>query len=313
MYLLQFLGLGSFLRDKDSFIDMRVSTSREINNVKLSGGYMRGLYASADPSVEQYNNGMPSEWVYDTSTGGAVSVTTMLAKFNGTCNASPSEIDVQNINYIRIKRRIKGSSQKWITIYEKAIDAVADLTFEIKDYLCRNNCTYEYNIVSVVNGSETYTNNIIEVYSSFDGIYLTNGKEQYGTYLDTKCDYSRKTSSSTVQPINSRYPVSIKNGYVNYSSGSVTGRLLKMDENCEPDLDGNYQYRKNAVDFLSENETLVFKNYDGFIAIVSIGDEISESFEDVPLSPKISFSWEQIGDADNYNDLKDNGLIGGVE
>ena len=310
---MQFLGRDSFLRDENSFIDTYVSTSKEITNIKLSGGYIGGLYASSDPSVEQYENGMPSEWVYDKSSGGVISITTMLANFDGTCNASPSEIDIQAVDYIRVKRRIKDSNENWITIYEKPINVESDFTFEIKDYLCKNNCTYQYNIASVKNGSETYTNDIIEVHSSFYGVYFTNGKEQYGTPFDIKSDYSRKTSSSTVQPINSRYPVSIKNGYVNYSSGSVTGRLLKMDENCKPDLDGNYQYRKNAVDFLSENETLVFKNYDGFMAIVSIGDEISESFEDVPLAPKISFSWEQIGDADNYDDLKNNGLIGGVE
>lgn len=308
---MQFLGLGSFLRDKDSFIDTYVPTSKEITNVKLSGGYIYGLYASSDPSVEQYDGGMPTEWVYDNSSGNKVSITTMLATYDSTCNASPSEIDVQAIDSIRIKRRIKNSNQDWQTLHEQPITVEADFSFNFTDYLCKNNCDYQYNIVPVKNGIETYMNNVIDIHSSFDGIYFTNGQEQYGTPFDVKTDYARKTSSSTVQPINSRCPISIKNGYLNYSTGNVNGRLLKMDENCNVDLDGNFEYRKNAVDFLSENEVLVFKNYDGFMAIVSIGDEISESFEDVPLAPKISFSWTQIGDADNYNDLKDNGLIGG--
>ena len=307
---MQFLGRGSFIRDKDSFIGTYVSTSEKINNIKLSGGYFYGLYASSDSSIEQYDNGMPTEWVYDESSGNKISITTMLATFDGNVNASPSAIDIQAINCLRIKKRRKNSTDDWETLYEQPIVVESDFNFSITDYLCRNNCDYQYNIIPVKNGIETYMDNVIDIHSSYDGIYFTNGKEQYGTLFDIKSDYNRKTSSSTVQPINSRYSVSIKNGHVNYSTGNINARLLKMD-NCDVDLDGNYEYRKSAVDFLSENEVLVFKNYDGFAAIVSIGDEISESFEDVPLAPKISFSWEQIGDIDNYNDLRDNGLIGG--
>lgn len=308
---MQFLGLNSFIRDKDSFIDTYVSTSKEITNIKLSGGYLFNLYASSDSSIEQYDEGMPTKWVYDETSGNKISITTMSATFDNSCNASPFEIDVQAIDCIRIKKRLKNSNQDWQTLYEQPITVETDFSLNFTDYLCKNNCDYQYNIVPVKNGVETYIDNTIDVHSSFGGVWFTNGQEQYGTPFDVKSDYARKTSSTTAQPINSRYPVSIKNGYLNYSSGNVSGRLLKVDENCNINLDGNFEYRKNAVDFLSENETLVFKNHDGFMAIISVGDEISESFDDIILAPKVSLSWTQIGDADDYDELKNNGLIGG--
>ena len=310
---MQFIGLDNFLKDKDSFLYQHVTLDNNITNIKMSGGYIHSLYASKDTSLAQYDNEVPTEWEIIRDGTETRYITLLLANYDGTCNASPSDIDTNNIDAIRIKRRIKNSNGNWETFYEKKITATADLNFTFTDYLNKNNCDYQYNIVLVKNGTETHINNIIDVHSSFDGIYFTDGKAQYGTIFDIESNYVRKISSSTVQPINSRHPVTIKNGHVNYSDGSITARFLKVDENCDVDLENNYQYRKEVVDFLSESNVLVFKNYDGLIAIVSIGDEISEQFSDHYLAPKISFSWTQNGDAENFNELRLYGLIGGDE
>lgn len=313
MICLQFLGLNNFLKDKNSFVYRYKSTSNKVSSLKLSNGYIYGLYVSSNTSESQYENGMPEKWEVDESNGNFLNITILMANYNDTCNASNFDIDTNSIDSIRIKKRIKNSNDEWYTIYDHPISATTNFNFNFTDYLCKHNCDYQYNIVTVKNGIETYMNNVIDIHSSFDGIYFTDGKEQYGTSFDIESDYSRKTSSSTVQPINSRYPVIIKNGYVNYSTGNVTARLLKIDKNCDVDLNNGYQYRKEIVDFLSESGALVFKNYDGLMAIVSIGDDISEKPSDYYLAPKISFSWTQIGDADDYSDLRDNGLIGGDE
>ena len=99
---------------------------------------------------------------------------------------------------------------------------------------------------------------------------------------------------------------------LNYSTGSVTARFLELDNNCDiKDLEHNYYYQEKIIDFLSESCALVFKNYDGFMAIVAIDGEISNDPSDYSPAPKLSFNWTQIGDADDYEQLADYGFITG--
>lgn len=302
---MQFLGLGNFIHDKDAFTFFHIPINSILVDVKLSDGYFQGLYASSDPSLEQYSDGTLPSWDGN--------ITVMRTDFNGTCNVNKSQIDIQAIDGLAIKKRIKDSNSKWETLYIHPVADIADFNFTFEDYLCKNNCKYQYNIVPVANGIETYFNNVVDVYSYFYGVYLTDGKLQYGTHFDIQSNYNRKTSSSTVQPINSRYPISIKNGQLNYSSGSINARLLKMNDDKSFDLYNGYEYRKEVVDFISQNRVLVLKNYDGLMAIVSIEGEISEDFGEHYLAPKISFSWTQIGDADDFKQLNNLGLIQGGE
>ena len=82
-----------------------------------------------------------------------------------------------------------------------------------------------------------------------------------------------------------------------------------MDDTDMPDMENEFDYRTDIIDFLSESNVLVFKNYDGFIAIISIENEISQDFGDYYLAPKISFSWIQTGDAGDCLQLRNFGLI----
>lgn len=299
---MQFTGLNNFIYDKDAFIYQQVTAGSAITNIKLSNGIFENLYVSTNPSLEQYNNGMPQKWD---------EYTVMRSSLKNTCNANKSQIDLSTIDALALKKRIKNSNDKWTTIYIQPVENETDFYFALTDYLCKNNCDYQYNIVPISNGNETYYDNVRNVHSSFEGIHFTDGFRQYGTPFDVQSNYNRKTSSSTVMPINSRYPVTVKNGHLNYSSGSVTARFLKMNDDDSADIDNGYSYRKEVVDFLSESHALVLKNYDGFIGIISLENDISEDFGEHILAPKISFTWVQIGDAEDFKQLKGFGLIQG--
>lgn len=302
---MQFTGLYNFLHDKDAFLYQKVTADSKITNIRLSNGIFDALYVSTNPSLEQYNNGAPKNWDTDT---------VMKSAFENTCSSNKSQIDLQAIDGLAIKKRINnshGDNGKWTTIYIQPIENESDFNFTFIDYLCKNNCEYQYNIVPVANGIESYYNNVRTVTSSFDGIHLTDGQKQYGTTFDIQSNYGRKTSSTTVMPINSRYPVTVKNGHLNYSSGNITARFLKMNDDDTADTDNGYPYRKEVVDFLSESNVLVLKNYNGFIGIISLENDISEDFGEHILAPKISFSWVQVGDAEDAKQLKGFGLIRG--
>lgn len=302
---MQFVGLGNFIRDGDSFLYHDVTVSPNVTSIKLSDGYFMGLYVSSDPSLEQYGDGVLPEWNDDT--------TILSADFDGTCNGNKSEIDLQTIDGIVIKKRRKDSTQKWQTMYVHNIGENIDVDFTYIDYLCRNNCDYQYRIAPLSNGNETYNdmNLVVDVRSEFDGSYFTDGIVQYGSRFDNQGNYSRNTSTTTIQPINSKYPIAIKNGHLNYSKGSITMRLLDMDEHDMTDVNVGYYYRSRIIDFLSDSRVLVFKNYDGFMAIVALDGEISEDFSEYYLAPKMSISWTQVGDAEDYKQLKRFGFIRG--
>ena len=301
---MQFLGY-SFIYDEDAFLYNHVTVSSEITSIELSDGCFDGIYVSSDSDFKLDNFPNDSDYWNDD--------TIMYTDFSKTCNANKSKIDLSTIDGLVIKKLdVNNPKAEWQTIYIRPVNKESNMNFEYIDYLCRTNREYKYNIIPITNGIETYMNNEVSVKSKYDGIYITDGHTQYGTILDIDSKHPRKTNTSILEPINSRYPVSIKNGMLNYSTGSVTARFLELDDDCNlKDLENNYYYQEKIIDFLSESYALVFKNYDGFMAIVAIDGEISDDPSDYSPAPKLSFNWTQIGDADNYEQLADYGFITG--
>lgn len=295
---MQFLGY-SFIHDEDSFLYNNVSIDENIDTIELSDAQFYLIFISTNVTSPY-----PTTWDDDT---------VMFTTFDNTCNANRSKIDLNTIDGLVLKKlNMRNPKAKWETIYTHSVNKESDVEFEYIDYFCRNNSEYKYNIIPIANGIESYINNETLVKSSFDGVYFTDGKVQYGTAYDIDSKYSRKTSSSILTPINSKYLTSIKNGNLNYWTGNITARFLKI--NCDThdeDLENNFYYQNELTDFLTQNSALVFKNQDGLMAIISIEEEISFDTSEYYLIPKITFSWDQIGDADNYEELLDCGLVDG--
>lgn len=302
---MQFLGY-SFIYDEDAFLYNHITIPSEITSIELSDGCFDGMYVSSNSDFDIDSFPTKSDYWNDNDT-------IMYTDFSETCNANKSKIDLSAIDGLVIKKLdVDNPKAEWQTIYIRPVNKESNMNFEYIDYICRQNREYKYNIVPIANGIETYMNNEVSVKSKYDGIYITDGRTQYGTILDIDSKHPRKMNTSILEPINSRYPVSVKNGMLNYSTGSVTARFLELDDNCDvKDLEHNYYYQEKIIDFLSESSALVFKNYDGFMAIVAIDGEISDDPSDYSPAPKLSFNWTQIGDADDYEQLADYGFITG--
>ena len=233
---MQFLGY-SFIYDEDAFLYNHVTVSSKITSIELSDGCFDGIYVSSDSDFELDNFPNDSDyWNNDTI---------MYTDFSKTCNANKSKIDLSTIDGLVIKKLdVDNPKAEWQTIYIRPVNKESSMNFEYIDYLCRTNREYKYNIIPITNGIETYMNNEVSVKSKYDGIYITDGHTQYGTILDIDSKHPRKTNTSILEPINSRYPVSIKNGMLNYSTGSVTARFLELDDDCNlKDLENNYYYQ----------------------------------------------------------------------
>lgn len=122
---MQFIGYGSFIKDKDAFLYYNVTMDTPINAISLSGGYFGAFYVSSDASLAQYDNGMPNTW--DEAS------TIMKTDFNNTCNVNESMIDLTAIDGIAVKRRINKPDEKWQTMYIQPIKDVADFNFTFVD------------------------------------------------------------------------------------------------------------------------------------------------------------------------------------
>ena len=223
---MQFLGY-SFIYDEDAFLYNHVTVSSEITSIELSDGCFDGIYVSSDSDFKLDNFPNDPDYWNDNDT-------IMYTDFSKSCNANKSKIDLSTIDGLVIKKLdVDNSKAKWQTIYIRPVNKESNMNFEYIDYICRQNREYKYNIVPIANGIETYMNNEVSVKSKYDGIYITDGHTQYGTILDIDSKHPRKINTSILEPINSRYPVSVKNGMLNYSTGSVTARFLELDDNCD--------------------------------------------------------------------------------
>lgn len=123
---MQFVGYDSFIHDKDAFLYHNVIIDTPITTITLSGGQINGIYVSSDPSLEQYDSGMPDTWETAVIGDKIVDVTLLMAKFKNTCNAGSIDIDLNSISGLAIKRRINKPNAVWQTLYICPVSDTSD-------------------------------------------------------------------------------------------------------------------------------------------------------------------------------------------
>ena len=109
------------------------------------------------------------------------------ADFDGKFDAGNTGFSLRNTDHIVIKRRELGSTQ-WVVVYVKEINQISDFNISFTDKYARSGTEYQYSVSSYTNGIE---NSFIigNVYSEFDGYYITDKDCLYGTVYDVDgCD-----------------------------------------------------------------------------------------------------------------------------
>lgn len=261
----------------------------EITAIQIFDGTYNQLFLSADSSLTI--NNYDDKWAYDTK---------MNAKFDNNFEAGNSAFNLKTTDHIVIKRREYG--QPWITIYVKEINTVDDFKINIKDTYARAGVEYEYCVSSFINGIEN--NYVIKnVYSDFDGFYITDKDCLYGTIYDIDgCDTSRNITDQTLKLLNSKYMSVVSNSELCCDSGSITGTFLKLDNDTkELDKVATLQYRKDVVNRLSYHKPLILKIHDGRIWMIRVTGTPSDSQNGHPYVRQITFEWTEVGDV---NDMK---------
>lgn len=291
--------LGSLLLGADYSYEMTPTYINDINNFDLEKGIYDGIYASEDTSLPLTYE-LKEDWDVNTI---------FASNYTDTIDASNVDFSLSTISHIAVKKR-RANTFKWTTLLVKKINTLDDLKIIDIDIFNAGNTDYQYALVPLINNIEGGYN-IVEAHSDFDGLYLLEKDTIYGTILDIKCDTERNHSVICQKSSYNRYPRALYNSLSNYESGSVQGYFCKYDANkCEYYTEDSVNYRRDLVDFLTDQKPKILKLYDGRIWLVNIdADSITDTEDGHWQHRMTSFRWFESGDYNNERDLYDAGLI----
>lgn len=262
-----------------------------------------------------------------------------LASVNVSNNACNGVIDIivhadasytSDITTVLVKRRdVDDIEAKWLTLCSVPIERADDMDFTFTDFLNQHGKTYEYAAVPVIQQNQGGVWVGIEggyvasepIYSSFDGVFITDGKSSQR--LKARVGYDNGSyiqSTGTIETIGNKYPIVVTNSNLGYYSGSLSAQVVTSDfytsgdRNIYDRLDMVIQ-RQILQGFLTNKHPKVLKDWNGNIWLVMFVDNVSFSFDNnygMGMA-SISTSFVEIGDVNNYDDLVDTGMISGID
>lgn len=268
-----------------------------ITSIQIFDGMYNHLFLSSDTNLTV--NNFDDEWTHNTK---------LNADFNGTFEAGNVGFSTRTTDTLVIKRREVGTAD-WIIIYTKDIKKTSDFHVAIHDTYAKAGVEYEYSLSSFCNGIEnSYI--IKNVYSDFDGYYITDKDCIYGTIYDIDgCDTNRNTITQTLKLLNSKYMSVVSNSNLNCDSGSITGTFVKINyDDYTLDLKTGMQYRNDFKNRLANKKPLILKIHDGRIWMIKVTGGISDSHVGHNDIRQITFEWMEVGDINDMKKLYMNGL-----
>ena len=249
-----------------------------------------------------YTSTIP-EWTYQTI---------MDCNFEDNINAGNVDFLIENISFIKIKRRVAGTFN-WITLTNIPINTVEDLTFTFNDILNASGTEYEYAFVPVINNVEG--NYIINsVLSQFNGIFVGDPTAIYRFLYDVNYGTNaRNQKIGTFEPLGNKYPIVVANGLLSYDTGSVSATILNDNYEETGVLDPQAIVAKKDLikDFLTNKKPKILKDWNGssWLIFCASSPQVTYKSNSGMRIPNIAFDWTQVGDIDSQSDLYNNGLV----
>lgn len=249
-----------------------------------------------------YTSTIP-EWIYQTI---------MDCNFENNINAGNVDFLIENISFIKIKRRVAGTFN-WITLTNIPINTVEDLTFTFNDILNASGTEYEYAFVPVINNVEG--NYIINsVLSQFNGIFVGDPTAIYRFLYDVNYGTNaRNQKIGTFEPLGNKYPIVVANGLLSYDTGSVSATILNDNYEETGVLDPQAIVAKKDLikDFLTNKKPKILKDWNGssWLIFCTSSPQVTYKSNSGMRIPNIAFDWAQVGDIDSQSDLYNNGLV----
>jgi hypothetical protein len=185
--------------------------------VQISNGIYDGLDVSKDTDKTQADYLSYVDWDYDTI---------LNCDFNGNINGGNVAGIIAQLGSVRLKRKAK-TSNKWITLKQVTIDVDPDTRFIYLDHYVPHGITQQYAIVPVTPDGVEGEYIIEEITPIWKYNFITiAGKTipvyahvQYGSVVNNR-------QYGVLQPIQSKFPIVVKNSKTAYLSGTITAMFL---------------------------------------------------------------------------------------
>lgn len=288
-----FLG-ETFCSGRHSLLPPTINLAN-ITAIQIFDGSYSRIFLSTDTSLTVNNIDDPWD-----------EYTKMNADYSKGLDAGNSGFSLRNTDHLLIRRREFGTYD-WTTIFVKEIKNLDDFNINFEDTYARAGVEYEYCVSSFLNGVEnSYV--IQNVYSDFQGFYVTDKDCLYGTVYDVDgCDTSRNIATKALELLNSKYMTVVSNSVLNCDSGGITGTFLKMDYdgiNSQTSL----EYRNNFKNRLANKKPLILKIDDGRIWMIRVTSSPNDTMSGHRDIRQINFEWVEIGDVNDMKTLYMNGF-----
>lgn len=270
-----------------------------INHVKIENGIYDDLYLThINEDIKPSGKfSVPDVWDEETY---------LHAKFNGTLYSGNADFGVENTTNIIVKRRKKGT-YKWFPFIALDADDSEDYNFIVVDPYAASGATYEYAVVPIINGVEGEYS-IAECKVNFDDLVIIDKDETFSTKFDIKYSQQKNNTSSSVLPIESRYPSKVSNAVNDYYTGNISATFLEI-ENGEIKTTNVTQYVEKVLDFLNNRKIKFIKEPNGKCWVASIGNAIPDDCSNHHDVHTISFDFEEVGSTTSNEDMNKFGLL----
>ena len=290
----------NFLSDEDSITPTYLDVGN-IKKIKLTNALFNEL--SLFTNLQEISS-TKSDWS---------AYNLLLAKFQGNLNAGNVDFTNFTVATLKIKRRKSEELNNWYTL--KQFNYVSNQSNEFFDNLNVYGQEYDYAIVPTTSSNiegEYITNTI---FSEFNSAYVCEKDVNYKLLYDMNYDDTTRISPVAVfQPIGSKYPLTVRNGLINYEQGGL--KALVLSQETESLYNGinrvkEISHRKTLLDFFTNGNTKILKDFNRNVWMIQISDnpQVSYTNELSQALANISIKWVEIGSIDSKSDLYYNNLI----
>lgn len=269
-----------------------------VTAIQVFDGKYNSIFVSSNTDLTMDN--INDEWDYDTK---------LMADFDDGLNAGNSGFSLKNTDHLLIKRREVGE-QKWTVLAVKKISTTEDFKVFYTDKFARAGIEYEYAISSTINKVENaYV--VQNVFSDFNGMYITDKDCLYGTILDVDCNaVSMNLANRTQELLNSKYMTVVSNSMTRGESGSASGTFIRFDDDNVNKFNRNasIKLREEVKNRLANKKPLILKVHDGRIWMIKVTGQPQESHDGHVDVKQLSFEWMEVGDVNDMETLYYNGF-----
>lgn len=272
----------------------------DVNYVKIENGIYDDIYAThINEEVKEPNQYVvPDAWDAETY---------LHAKFNGNLYCGNTDFGINNTTNIIVKRR-KVGTYAWFPMFDIAVDNIDDFNFIIVDPYAASGVEYEYAVVPIVDGVEgTYSTATCKV--EFDQLVIIDKDNTYATPFNIETSQTKNNTSSTILPINAKYPIYVANATNDYFTGNVAATFLQHPKDCGEDFGNPVLYRDEVLNFLNNRKVKFIKEPFGKCWIGVVGNTVSDEDGGHNYVHNISFDFTEVGNVESNEDMNKFGLL----